>query len=161
MTVRHCYFFDLAYGVTLDYTWNSYIENCRFESISTAAIHNPSVYGEPDYMVIRNNVFLYNTADINLPDCVYELIEGNRFLGATAAIVLLSGDNNTIHGNTIQANPAGVNNMIDLTGGASNLVSDNYFSCTIAQYDTTNSDATSGSWVNNHCTNGNPAAPPT
>ena len=160
-TIRNCFFYGMAYGIQMDYSWNNFVEGNIFQGCTTAAIHNPSVYGEPDYLTIRNNVFTANAADINLPDCDNQLIEGNRFMDVTAAIVILTGEDNTIHGNTIQALPAGVNVGINLTGGASNLVSDNYFSCTIAEYDTFNSDATSGSWVNNHCTNGNPAAPPT
>jgi len=159
-TIRNCFFYSLAYGIQLDYTWYCYVENNHFDSISTAAIHNPSVYGEPDYLTIRRNVFINNAADINLPGCDNELIEGNRFMDVTAAIVLLAGDVNTIHGNTIQGDPTGTNNYINLTGGASNLVSDNYLACTIAQYDVTCSDSTSGSWVGNKCTNGTATAPP-
>ena len=160
LTIRHCYFYNLEYGIQLDYTWNSYIEDCRFDGIDTAAIHNPSVYGEPDYTVIRNNVFVGNAADINLPDCSRLLIEGNRFMDVTAAIVVLAGDDNTIHNNTIQGDPTGTNNYINLTGGGNNLVSANMLACTIGQYDVTCSDATSGSWVGNLCTNGTAAAPP-
>lgn len=161
LTVRHCYFYDLAYGITLDYTWNCEIEDCQFYNVSTAAIHNPSVYGEPDYLAIRNCIFRGNAADINLPDCDECLIEGNRFFDVTAAIVMLSGDANQIVSNVIQGSGAGANNMINLTGGGSNVVVDNALTCTIAQYDTTCSDATSGAWVNNHCTDGSPVAPPT
>ena len=161
LVVRNCYFYDIAYGIQLDYAWNCYVEGCRFDSIGTAAIHNPSVYGEPDYLTIRDNVFLENTADINLPDTDECVITGNNFLGVTAAIVITSGDNNTIMHNTIEGNGAGTNNMINLTGGASNLVGGNYLSCSIAQYDTTCSDATSGSWGGNECNNGATTAAPT
>jgi hypothetical protein len=160
VTIRHNYFYGLGYGVQLDYAWNSYIEDNTFYDMDTAAIHNPSVYGEPDYLVVRNNVFRSNPADINLPDTDSCLIENNRFLDVTAAIVLLAGDANTIHANTIQGAPGGTNNYINLTGGASNLVSGNWLACTIAQYDVTCSDATSGSWVGNFCTNGMTTAPP-
>lgn len=161
-TIKHCYFYDLDYGIQLDFTWNCYIEDCRFDDIDTAAIHNPSVYGEPDYLVVRNNVFVNNAADINLPDVTDCLIEDNRFLDVTLAITMVGATSNTLHNNTIQGNPAGVNNMINLGGAAANnLVSQNMLSCTIAQYDTTCSDAGSGSWVNNRCTNGPTVAPPT
>ena len=161
LTVRNCYFYLMDYGIKLDYTYNCYIENNRFDQIVVQAIHNPSVYGEPDYSVIRNNDFIHCTGAINLPDCDYELIEGNRFMNNDVAIAILAGGHNTIHSNTIEGAPAGANNMVNLTGGTLNLVSDNYFSCTIAQYDTACSDATSGSWVNNHATNGDITAPPT
>jgi hypothetical protein len=157
--IRHNFFYHLEYGIQLDYTYNVYVEDCRFDGLATG-IYNPSVYGEPDYSVFRNNIFIGCTAAINLPDCDYELIEANRFLHNTAAIAIANGRYNTIHGNTIQGDPTGTNNMINLTGGASNLVSQNMLSCTIAQYDVCNSDATSGSWVGNLCTNGTATAPP-
>ena len=161
VVIRHCYFYDVAYGVTLDYSWYCHIEDCQFADMSTAAIHNPSVYGEPDYLVIRDCLFRDNTADINLPDCDEVLIESSRFMDVTAAITITSGDHNQIISNTIQGAGGGANNMINLTGGADNLVCQNCLSCTIAQYDTTCSDATSGSWGGNHCSNGDTTAAPT
>ena len=159
-TIRHCYFYDVAYGVTLDYSWNDVIEDCQFFAMATAAIHNPSVNGEPDYLVIRDCIFRDNTADINLPDCDEVLVEGCRFMDVTAAVAILAGDNNQIFNNTIQGNPAGVNNYINLTAGLNNLVSRNSLACSIAQYDTTCSDAGSGSWGGNECSNGPTTAPP-
>ena len=160
LTVRNNFFYHMAYGVQLDWSWNNFVEHNYFQGCTIAAIHNPSVYGEPDYLTIRNNVFTSNAADLNLPDCEHELIEGNRFMDATAAIVVLAGDNNTIHDNTVQGAPGGTNNYINLTGGVNNLVSANMLACTIAQYDVTCSDAGSGSWVGNLCTNGTATAPP-
>jgi len=161
LTVRHNYFYDIAYGVTLDYAWNCYIEDCQFYNMGVAAIHNPSVYGEPDYLVIQGCIFRDNAADINLPDTDEVLIEGCRFMDVTVAIAMTSGDNNQIVGNVIQGDGTGTNNMINLTGGANNVVTDNTLSCTIAQYDTVCSDATSGSWGFNHCANGDTTAAPT
>jgi parallel beta-helix repeat protein len=161
LNVHDCYFYDLAYGIQLDYTWNCIIRRCRFDDISTAAIHNPSVFGEPDYLRVLECEFVDNTADINLPDCDYCLVEGNTFMDVTAAIVMTNGDNNTIATNSIEGAGGGANNFINLTGGSSNLVCANMLACTIAQYDTTCSDATSGAWVSNHCTDGSPVAPPT
>ena len=161
LVVRHCYFYDIAYGISLDYAWNCEIDDCQFYNMATAAIHNPSVYGEPDYLAIRDCVFRDNADDINLPDCDEVLIDNNRFMAVTAAIVITNGDNNQIVGNVIEGAGAGVNNMINLTGGASNVVTGNTLTCSIAQYDTTCSDATSGAWGFNHCTNGNTSAAPT
>ena len=161
LTIRHCYFYGLAYGIQLDYSWNDFIIDCQFAALTTAAIHNPSVYGEPDYLTLRDSVFQANAADINLPDTDNALIENNRFFEVTAAIAMLAGENNQIVGNVIQGDPAGVNNMVNLTGGASNVVADNTLTCTIVQYDTTCSDATSGSWGGNRCSDGFTTAAPT
>ena len=116
---------------------------------------------EPDYLVIRDCLFLNNTADINLPDVDACLIESNRFMDVTAAITMTSGDHNQIIGNIIEGAGAGVNNMINLTLGTNNVVGGNYLTCTIAQYDTTCSDTNSGSWGGNECANGPTAAAPT
>jgi len=161
LIVRNCFFEGMAYGIELDYTWYCLIENCRFEALGTAAIHNPSTYGEPDYLVVRDCILADNTADINLPDCDYCLIEGNRFMDVTAAIVITNGDHNHIMDNVIEGSGAGANNMINLTSGGDNVVGGNYLTCTIVQYDTTCSDATSGSWGGNHCEDGATTAAPT
>lgn len=161
LTVRHSYFYDLAYGISLDYTWNCFIEDCQFVDIGTAAIHNPSVYGEPDYLTIRDCLFRDNAADINLPDVDEALIEGCSFFDVTLAITITNGDHNQILGNTIQGAGGGTNNMINLTGGGDNVVCGNALTCTIAQYDTTCSDGTSGSWGGNWCSNGVTTAEPT
>jgi parallel beta-helix repeat protein len=96
------------------------------------------VAGDPDYSYIYENMFNYNTAAIDLEDV-------SRCM---------------IYNNMINGNGAGTNNFIDLTGGANNFVANNYLACTIAQYDVTCSDATSGTWIGNYCTNGPTAAPP-
>jgi len=88
------------------------------------------------------------------------MIHGNRFMDCTDAISLTTSGNAFIHGNLIYGTATGTNNLIDLTGGANNLVSDNWLSCSIAQYDTTCSDGTSGAWINNHCIDGDTTANP-
>jgi len=160
LTVRHCYFYELGYGITLDYTYNCYIEDCSFMGIDTAAILNLGTHGDPDYLVIRGCLFQTNAADVDLADSSNCLIEGNRFFDVTAAITLDGGNNNQIVSNVIQGDGAGAANMINLTGGAANVVTDNTLSCTIAQYGTTCEDATSGSWGFNHCENGDTTAAP-
>jgi len=140
LTVRNCFFGeDLDYGITLDFSYYVDIHNCYFDNIQVAAIHSLDVAGDPDYARIHDNQFLDCTAAIDLEDS-----------GACA-----------IYRNLIYGSAVGTNNFIDLTGGANNIVADNWLACTIAQYNTTCSDATSGAWINNHCTNGDPAAPPT
>jgi len=161
LTVRHNYFFGMDYGVVMDYTYNCFVEDNYFFGMGVAAIYNPGVYGDPDYLVVRDNIFVSNVADIDLADTDDVLVEGNRFLDVTAAITMDGGDYNTIVKNTIQGDGTGTNNFINLTGGADNLVCQNCLACTIAQYDTTCSDATSGSWGGNNCSNGVTTAAPT
>lgn len=187
LVVRNCFFYsDLDYGVRLDFSYNSYIEDCYFQEIGIAAIENPGTFGDPDWVVIRRNLFTGSAAAIDLDDTNYADIEDNQILVCPTGIVINGGayakikDNvinttqgagivaidgeglteSVICGNVLNGTPGGTNNLIDLTGGALNMVSDNWLSCSIAQYDVTCSDATSGSWVNNHCEDGDPVLPP-
>lgn len=166
LTVKNCYFYEKGYGIVLDYAWNCFIENNEFNGIDTYCIYNRSTYGDPEYVTIRNNVFVGNAGAIYLPDADYCTIEGNRFLNNTTTIVMgVSASNNMVHDNVIAADAAGTNNMIDLSGGAGtlNVVSNNWLSCSVAQYDTTCSPGGGGtdSWIRNHCINGETAANPT
>jgi len=140
LTIRNNFFGDgLDHGIRLDFSYNTYIYNNTFQEITTAAILSLDIAGDPDYCFIYDNFFNWNAAAIVLED-------SNRCL---------------IVNNMINGNGAGTNNYIDLTGGSQNLVANNYLACTIAEYDTTCSDATSGAWVGNYCENGPTAAPPT
>jgi len=139
LTVRGCMFHDLDYGITMDYSWYCQLYGNAFDTISVGAVINTSVTGDADYLAIHDN----------------------SFLNCTLAISLLTSDGNFIYNNRVNGDANGANNFIDLTGGDDNLVADNYLACTIALYDTTCSDATSGAWINNHCTDGAPVAPPT
>ena len=139
MTVRNCFFDQsLDYGIAMDYTWFCQIYNNYFEGLQVAAIHDLDVNGDPDYAMIT----------------------GNRFMDCVAAIDLEDNDHCFVHGNLIYGDGTGTNNFIDLTGSGNNVVSDNWLSCTIAQYDVTCSDATSGAWLNNHCIDGDTTANP-
>jgi hypothetical protein len=138
LTVRNCMFWDLDYGISFEYSWYCQVYNNRFETINVAAILNASVTGDCDFLTVHDNTFA----------------------GCALALTLTTVEECAIYNNRIRGNAAGTNNFINLTGGNDNLVADNFLGCTIAQYDVTCSDATSGQWINNHCTNGDTAAPP-
>jgi hypothetical protein len=167
LTVRNCSFMDADYGIALDFSWNSYIENCLFDGIDVAAIYNVDTHGSPDWLHVSGCFFESNAIAITLPNTCYNYITGNYFMENTSTILMNDvSTNNIIHGNVIYATPGGTNNMIDLSGSASglaNMVSDNWLSCTVAQYDTTCSPGGGGTdiWCRNHCGNGETAANPT
>jgi len=139
LTVRNCYFgAGLDYGVALDFSYYADIHDNYFDTIQNTAIHNLNLAGDPDYARIHDN----------------------QFLNCTAAINLLDSGGCGIYRNLIYGAAGGTNNFINLTGGANNIVADNYFACTIAQYDVTCSDAGSGAWLHNHCSDGIPVLPP-
>lgn len=137
LTVRNCFFYGLAYGIRMDYTWNNHIHDNWFQSITTAAINSVDTHGDPDFAIIENNKFY---------DC-------------TAAIDLEDTDDCIIHANIIKEDPTGAANYIDLNGGANGIVSDNWLGCTLAQYPVTCTDgAGTYLWVNNHCVDGDTVA---
>lgn len=139
-TVRHCYFGEgLDIGIRLDYSWNCHIHDNVFVECDDVAVHNLSAAGDPDYLNLHDNLFMNNTL----------------------AISLTTTDNAMIYNNIIWGDATGTNNFIDLTGGADNMVCNNWLACSLVQYNTTCSDATSGSWPGNTCNNGPTVAPPT
>ena len=185
LTVRHCFFeSSLDYGIQYDFSWYCYVYQNYFDGINVAAIHNLAVEGDPDYLSVTGNVFDGCAIALDLDGTDNMIVENNKFTdcpvgiamngsdectvvdnifndpAATVAIDMAASDANAIHGNIINGDPTGTNNFIDATGSADNIVSDNFLACTIAQYDVTCSDATSGAWVNNHCTDGDTVLPP-
>lgn len=188
LTVRNCVFSSpLDYGIDLDYTWYCQIYNCYFEAV-TAGIRDLSVEGDPDYLVVANNKFngcveamaLDSTDEmvitgnyiadcptgISMDNSTDSVVNGN-FINTTigSGTVAIDGEGATdcvIHGNVIVGDPTGTRNFIDLTGGATNMVSDNWLSCTLAQYAAPNTcaDGAADVWVNNHCQDGDTVANP-
>lgn len=139
LTVRNCFFeHGLDYGIRMDYAWYCQIYDNYFEGIKVAAIQSADIAGDADYCDIHDNEFYNCFAAIDLEDVSGCFIYNNRIMG----------------------DGTGANNFIDLTGGDTCLVNDNWLACTIAQYDVTCSDSTSGAWVRNHCIDGDTAANP-
>jgi len=166
LTVRHCYFYEMGYGIVLDYAWNSCIEDCKFDSLDTYAIYNRSTYGDIDHLMVRDCEFQHNAGAIYLPDSDSNTIQNCLFMDNTLGIVMgVSSSSNIIHSNVIMGTAGGTNNFIDLSGGAGalNMVSNNWLGCTVAQYDTTCSPGGGGTdiWCRNHCLNGETTANPT
>ena len=140
--IAYCFFDEsIDIAIQLEWSWFCSIHHCYFQECDTYGIYADAGGSATAYNQIHDNYF----TDV-----------------ATAAIALLgSSDNNSIHDNRVYGDPTGTNNFIDLTDGDDNIVAGNYLNCSIAQYDTTCSDATSGGWLFNHCDDGPPLAPPT
>jgi len=140
LTVRNCYFdTTLNYGIRMDFSYYTQIYSNYFDANSVAAILSTNVIGNCDFNVIHDNTFRDCALAISYPNVDDCMIYNNRIMGA--------------HG--------GTNNFINLTGGLGNLVADNYFSCTVAEYDTTCTAGAGDYWLFNHCINGSPVANPT
>jgi hypothetical protein len=184
LTVRGCHFSSgLDHGIVLDFSYYTQIYGNYFDGAAVADIVNTGVIGDPDFLIVCDNVFRDVLTAMDLPSTDYMVIEGNKvlnganglimslgmnniiqrnkFITDTVAISGRSANDNIISGNEIDSTPAGVDNFIDLAGGTGNLVADNWLACTILQYDTTCSDGASGMWVRNHCQDGETAANPT
>ena len=142
LTVRHCTFDDTVdTAIALEWSW--YCD-----------IHNNVFWQCDDYGIY---------VDVGGSAIAYATIHDNIFHECDVAMSLLGGCvDNHIYGNAIFGDGGGTNNFIDLTGGGGNLVSRNTMSCTLgAEYNTTCSDATSGSWIHNLLENGPTVANPT
>jgi hypothetical protein len=138
LTVRHCFFSGLLdYAVRLTFSYYAHIHDNRFDKIAVTAI-NDETASDSDYPIIYRNLFM---------NC------GN-------AIKLPGVDQGHIHENWILGDETGADNYIDLTGGADNIVADNWLGCSLLQYQTTCTGGAGDAWINNHCTDGDEVAPP-
>lgn len=142
LTVRNCYFDDTVdTAIALEFAWYCDIHNNVFWQCDEYGIYVDTAGSGINYVTIHDNIF---------HECA-------------VAMSLLGGcDDNHVYGNAIFGNGGGTNNFIDLTGGATNLVHHNTMSCTLgAEYNTTCSDAGSGSWIQNYLEDGPTVANPT
>jgi len=151
LTVRNCVFDDTVdIAIQLDYSWYCDIHDNIFWKCDTYGIYSP---------VAGSGIAFSRICDNDFHDCAI-------------AISLLGGcDDNIIQRNTIynsnaQTPAAATDEGIDTTGGARNMVSDNYFSCALpapaaGDYDDLNTAAATDAWINNHCLNGDTTTNPT
>ena len=84
-------------------------------------------------------------------------IYNNWFQECNIAMALGEVDNSNIYGNRIYnedalASGTGIGEGLITSAGTSNIVSDNYFSCLLCNWDNFNSGDATDAWINNHCT---------
>ncbi len=150
LTVRHCLFTStVATAIELEFGWSCVVHDCVFENV---------IYGV--------------MSDVGGSGCAYNQIFGNWFIDvSTGAISLLGGgDDNLIYGNWVYNQDAenaalATNEGINLTGGARNMVANNWLSCALpvaanGDYADLNSGSASDAWINNHCLNGDAVTTP-
>jgi len=152
LTVRNCVFDDTVdIAIQLEYSWYCDIHHCRFWECDQYGVYTAAAGSGTDYTAIHDNEFI---------DC------------GTAAIALLGGaDNNFIYRNRIfntsaQGAAAAANEGINTTGGATNLVTENYLSCLLpvpanGDLDDFCTAAATDAWVGNYCMNGLQVTNPT
>lgn len=150
VVIRNCSFMGtIDIGIQLEYVWYGIIQNCYFEENDTAGIYVDTAGSGASYLHIL----------------------GNRFHDCAAAMILEDVDNSVVERNFIyntdaQNSAAATNEGINTTGGQSNIVADNYFSCRLpvpaaGDYDDFCTAAATDSWIGNHCMNGPTTTNPT
>ena len=151
LTVRHCIFDDTVdIAIQLEYSWYNNIHHNVFWECDTYGIYVDVAGSAIEYTQIHNNIF---------HDCAI-------------AISLLGGcDHNHIYSNRIynrnaQTAAAAANEGINTTGGAENMVCDNWFSCLLpvpanGDWNDLNTAAATDAWVGNHCMDGLAVTNPT
>ena len=151
LTVRNCVFDDTVdTAIQLEYAWYNHIHNCVFWECDEYGIYVDAGGSGTEYTYIHDNIF--HNCDV--------------------AIALLGGcDHNHVKSNQIyNSNAVGAaaaaNEGINTTGGARNMVCDNWFSCLLpvpanGDWDDLNTASATDAWVNNHCMDGDNVTNPT
>jgi hypothetical protein len=142
--IRNCTFTeDLNIGIQMEFSWFNEIYNNHFQECTAYGIYvNPAGDGI-SYVKIHNNRFNDCGAAMALDDCDNGEIYNNRIFNAAA-----------------QGGGAATNQGINTSAGVNNIVSDNFFSCVLANWDTFNSAAATDAWINNYVMDGEPEANP-
>jgi len=145
---------------TTTYGENVIIENCTFgQGLNTAIQLEYSWYAKilrNHFNELDNYAIAVSTSGSGIS---YAEINGNWFHECAQAMALGNADDCKIRGNdiynsTAQATGTATNMGIDTSLGSNNIVSDNNFSCSLANWDTFNSGNSSDAWINNHTMNG-------
>lgn len=150
VVIGNCFFDDaIDTAIQLEYVWYGRIFDCVFQECDDYGIYVDPLGSAADYCNIHDNHFL----DIG-----------------TSAMALNGCGNTTIFRNSVfNSNAVGggaaTDEGIDLTGGADNMVYDNYLSCILpaaapGDYDDLNTAGAGDAWINNHCLNGDAVTNP-
>ena len=141
-TINRCFFDeDIDIGIQLEFSWFSEIMNCLFDRSVDAGIWVDTGGSGSAFNHIHDNTFTDCADAMRLHDTADSSIFRNSIFNTDA-----------------QNGAACTDEGIDLTGGSSNQVYDNYFSCQlpvgVGDYDDLNTESGSDAWINNHCMNG-------
>ena len=142
--INNCTFAEsLNTGIQLEYTWYVTIANCHFNELDSYGI-------------------AVSTSGSGI---AYAKIYDNWFQECNIAMALGDTDDSNIYNNRIYNSDAMTSGSGDAAGlitssGTSNIISDNYFSCLLCNWDNFNSSNSSDAWINNHVIDGNPTSRP-
>lgn len=151
LTVRNCVFDDTVdIAISLDYVWYAHIHDNEFLDCDNTGIDVVAPGSGAAWLTIHNNIF-HNVAtcamDLNNTD------DSHVF-------------HNAIYNAAAQSGAAATDEGIITTGGGTNQVYDNFFSCllpvpAVGDYNDLNTAAATDAWINNHCMNGDATTNPT
>ena len=132
--IRNCTFTSsIDIGIQIEFAWNTKIHNNQFQECDDYGIFvDPGGDGIADAQ-IYNNYF---------DNCGYAMALDDSDRGSIY--------NNRIYCTEAQATGTATNRGINTSAGAGNIVSNNYFSCLAANWDTFNSASATDAWLYNH-----------
>ena len=124
-------------AIQLEYVWYSKIVNNHFNEIDTYAIACSTSGSGIAYADISNNWFHECNIALYIEEADDCKIDRNHFYNSDALTSGSAGDEG-----------------INTSDGSSNIITDNYFSCLLCNWDTFNSGNATDAWINNHCQDG-------
>jgi len=124
-------------AIQLEYVWYGKIANNHFNEIDTYGIAVSTSGSGIGYCSIEDNWFHECGIAMYIEEADDCKIDRNHVYNSSA---LTSGS----------ATDEGINTV----DGSSNILTDNYFSCLLCNWDTFNSGNASDAWINNHCMDG-------
>jgi len=150
LTVRHCTFDDtVATAIQLEYSWNCEIAYNLFKECSVAGFYLDPAGSSAAYISLHDNAF---------QNCAVAMacqgLEDSQIWG------------NLIYNGNAQGAGVATDEGLDTTGGNSNIVAGNWFSCLLpvpanGDWDDLNTANASDAWIGNGCLNGPNTTNPT
>lgn len=148
--VRHCVFTEtVATAIEIEFVWYADISYNFFQENTVCGIYSDPAGNGGAYLDIHHNRFV---------DCALAMT-----LGAVSDSVI---HNNWIYNGTAEGAGAAAGEGIDTTGGADNLITNNFFSCLLpvpanGDWDDLNESAATDAWIANYCIDGMAVSQPT
>jgi len=124
-------------AIQLEYSWYAKIENCHFNGLDSYGIVVSTSGSGISYASINDNWFQECAIAMTLG----EIDSSNIY-------------NNRIYNNDAMTSGTGIGDGLITSAGTYNIISDNYFSCLLCNWDNFNSGDTTDAWINNHCLDG-------
>ena len=138
VVINDCTFtHNLDTAIQLEYSWYAEIFNCHFDDLDNYGIVASTSGSGISYAKIYDNWFHECAIAMALGEVDYSNIYNNR-----------------IYNNDAMTSGTGIGEGIITDAGEYNIISDNYFSCLLCNWDNFNSGDATDAWIGNHCLDG-------